>query len=235
MRVLLTVQGVTKTYGKVLAADNVSFDVDEGEIAVLLGPNGAGKSTIIKCIAGLLRYTGSISIDNKPNKSNDSKKIFAYVPETPALYDALTVREHIEFIARAYRLKNYEGYADELLQRFDLEDKADKLGKELSKGMQQKVSICCALVIKPRVVLFDEPMIGLDPKAIKELKKLFLEMREQGSALLISTHIIDSIKEVWDKVLIMNKGRIARDALNTGEGSDAGIEEIFFEVTGGAE
>jgi ABC-2 type transport system ATP-binding protein len=85
------------------------------------------------------------------------------------------------------------------------------------------------------VVLFDEPMIGLDPKAIKELKKLFLEMRDQGSALLISTHIIDSIKEVWDKVLIMNKGRIARDALNTGEGSDAGIEEIYFEVTGGVE
>ena len=99
-----------------------------------------------------------------------SKKIMGYVPEIPSLYPNLTVDEHMEFIARAYKLKDYEAYKEELLSRFDLEDKKTKFGDELSKGMQQKLSICCGLLPRPKLVLFDEPMIGLDPHAIKELK-----------------------------------------------------------------
>lgn len=231
---MLKVNDVIKRYGKVLAVDNMSFEVNAGEIGVLLGPNGAGKSTIIKCIAGLLRYEGSITIDQLENKSIEAKRLFSYVPEAPGLYDSLTVREHIEFIAKAYSLKDYEGYADLLLKRFDLEDKQDKLGKELSKGMQQKVSICCAAIIRPKVILFDEPMIGLDPKAIKELKSMFLELKDQGCALLISTHIIDSIKEIWDKVLIMNDGHIVENRQKSEIGHVDELEEIFFRVTGGA-
>ena len=231
---MLKVNGVTKKYGKVMAVDNMDFEVHAGEIGVLLGPNGAGKSTIIKCIAGLLRYEGAITIDQIGNKSIEAKRLFSYVPEAPALYDSLTVREHIEFIAKAYGLKDYEDYGQQLLQRFDLEDKQDKLGKELSKGMQQKVSICCAVITRPKAILFDEPMIGLDPKAIKELKTLFTELREQGCALLISTHIIDSIKEIWDKVLIMNQGHIVENRLKSQVGNEDELEEIFFRVTGGS-
>ena len=115
----------------------------------------------------------------------------------------LTVYEHIEYIANAYGIKDYEEKAEALLARFELDDKRDKVGKELSKGMQQKVSICCALITEPKVILFDEPMVGLDPKAIKELKKVFLELKEKGCSVIISTHIIDSVDEIWDKALSM--------------------------------
>ena len=185
---MLNVQGVTKKYGKVLAVDDMSLRVDEGQIAVLLGPNGAGKSTILRCIAGLLQYDGVIMIGNSMNKDINAKRIIGYVPETAALYDSLSVEEHIHFIAKAYRLKDYQQYADELFDRFDLSDKREKLGRELSKGMQQKVSICCGVITMPKVILFDEPMIGLDPKAIKELKKLFTELKVRDGTYQHSYH-----------------------------------------------
>ena len=133
----------------------------------------------------------------------------------------------------AYKLKDWKEHAEKLLQRFDLDDKKDKLGKELSKGMQQKVSICCALVIKPKVVMFDEPMIGLDPKAIKELKAVFKELSDSKCTVLISTHIIDSVEEVWDRALIMNKGKVvlSRTRAELNEKTE-NLEELFFEMTG---
>lgn len=229
---MLKVKNLTKKYEKVLAANKVTFEIDSGEIGVLIGPNGAGKSTTIKSIAGLLRFDGEITIDGKPNKSIEAKRAFGYVPETAALYESLTVWEHLEFIARAYGLKDWEETAEALLKRFDMDDKKNKIGKELSKGMQQKVSICCALIINPRMVMFDEPMIGLDPKAIKELKDVFIELKNSGCAVLISTHILDSIADIWDKALIMNKGEIVynntRDAMLA---SGESLEQIFFALT----
>ncbi len=230
---MLIVKNLTKKYQKVLAVNKVSFQVNSGEIGVLLGPNGAGKSTTIKSIAGLLRFDGQITIDGKDNKSLEAKRVFGYVPETPALYDSLTCWEHMEFIARAYNLTDWVDTAEALFHRFDMSDKKKMLAKELSKGMQQKISLCCALMINPKMVMFDEPMIGLDPKAIKELKQIFMELKNSGCAILISTHIIDSIDEVWDKVLIMNKGEIVanrtRDELTA---SGESLEQIFFSVTG---
>lgn len=231
---MIKVNDLTKEYHKVLAVNNMNFEVEDGQIAILLGPNGAGKSTTIKCITGLLRYKGSIEIEGYENKTVHAKRLFSYVPETPSLYDMLTVYEHLEYIANAYNVKNYKEKVDLLLKRFELEDKKDKLGKELSKGMQQKVSICCGLLTEPKVILFDEPMIGLDPKAIKELKKVFLELKESGCSVIISTHIIDSIEDIWDKAIIVNEGNIVfqtkRDEL---EKKKESLEEIFFEVTEG--
>jgi ABC-type multidrug transport system ATPase subunit len=229
---MLKVTNLTKKYEKVLAVNNASFGINSGEIAVLLGPNGAGKSTTIKSIAGLLRFDGQITIDGKENKSIEAKRIFGYVPESPAIYDSLNVWEHLEFIARAYGLKDWEGPANSLLTRFDMDDKKDKLGKELSKGMQQKISICCALLIQPKMVMFDEPMIGLDPKAIKELKEIFMELKNSGCAILISTHIIGSIDDIWEKALIMNKGEIIfNKTRHEMEASGESLEQIFFSVT----
>lgn len=232
---MLQVMGLTKRYRNVPAVSDVSFEVKSGEIAVLLGPNGAGKSTTIKSIAGLLRFDGRILINGLPNKTSEAKKVFGYVPESAAVYEYLTVNEHIEFIARAYRLdEGYREKADQLLKRFDLFDKTDKLGKDLSKGMQQKLSICCALIINPKMIMFDEPMMGLDPKAIKELKSIFTELRNEGCAVLISTHIIDSIEEVWDKVLIMNKGNVilSRTRKELDEKAES-LEDVFFKYTEG--
>ncbi|MDP4146258.1 MAG: ABC transporter ATP-binding protein [Bacillota bacterium] len=233
---MLNVMQLTKQYNKVSVVNNISFNVSDGEIAVLLGPNGAGKSTTIKCITGLLKYNGSIEVNGKANKSIEAKKVFGYVPEVPAMFEMLTVYEHIEYIASAYGIKDYKEKAEELLKRLELWDKKDKLGKELSKGMQQKVSICCALITDPKVILFDEPMVGLDPKAIKELKKIIVELKEKNCSVIISTHIIDSVDELWDKALIMKSGNIvlARTKKEL-EDRNESLEQIFFDVTEGTD
>ena len=232
---MFEVKGVTKRYGKVIANDNISFDVKDGEIAVLLGPNGAGKSTIIKCIAGLLRFEGEIRLCGHPNKSLEAKALLGYIPEMPAVYDLLTVGEHMEFIARAYQMTDWKPYADELLARLELTDKRDKLGKELSKGMQQKVSICCALLHRPRVVIFDEPMVGLDPHAIKELKEIFLELKRAGASVLISTHMLDNVEDYWDVAHIMMNGSFAATKFNRpDEEGEKTLEELFFDITEGS-
>lgn len=228
---MLEVMNVTKKYGKFLAVDDVSFAVPDGKVGILLGPNGAGKSTIIKSIAGLVRYDGQIRIQGMMAKENTAKKIFAYVPEMPSMYEALTVREHIEFIRRAYEIPVSDEEINALLERFELLDKQDKLGNELSKGMMQKVSICCALVIHPRVILLDEPMVGLDPAAIKELKQVVLELKEQGVTVLISTHMLDMVKELWDVTFIMHKGHILGTYAKETVGNED-LEELFFQVTG---
>ena len=209
---MLQVNHVTKKYGKVLANDDISFSVKNGQLAVLLGPNGAGKSTIIKCIAGLLRFQGEILVAGQPNDSLEAKHALGYVPEMPAVYELLTVGEHVEFIRRAYRLgEEANAYADALLERFEMADKRDKLGKELSKGMQQKLSVICALLPRPEVVIFDEPLVGLDPHA--------------------STHMIDSVEDFWDVAHIMMNGRFAATRENREGVDEKPLEQLFFEIT----
>ena len=233
---MLEVSHVTKRYRKVCANDDINLTIPDGEIGVLLGPKKKKKSTIIKCIMGFLKYEGQIRINGLNNKSVEAKKIMGYVPEIPSLYPNLTVDEHLEFIARAYKLKDYKEEKEALLQRFDLADKKKKFGDELSKGMQQKLSICCGLLPRPKLILFDEPMIGLDPHAIKELKLLFQELRERGCMVLVSTHMIDSIEELWDTTYIMKQGKIASIVERQNlQGSDKSLEDIFFEITEGAD
>lgn len=227
---MLEVQNLTKRYKKTLAVDQVSFSIPDGQVGILLGPNGAGKSTIIKSIAGLLRYEGGIGIQGLQAKSMEAKKIFGYVPEIPAMYEALTVREHIEFIRRAYASPITDEETAALFERFELDDKLDKLGNELSKGMMQKVSICCALSIRPKVILFDEPMVGLDPKAIKELKEVILELRDSGTTVLVSTHMLEMVKDLWDVMFVMDKGHIIA-SLTKEQAQDRDIEELFFGIT----
>ncbi len=169
-----------------------------------------------------------------PARDLEAKRIFGYVPELPAMFDALTVREHIEYVRRAYNSPITDAEAAQLLERFELDDKQDKLGNELSKGMMQKVSICCALAIKPKVILLDEPMVGLDPAAIKELKEVVLELKSQGTTVLISTHMLEMVKELWDVMFIMEHGEIV-GTFTREQAKDADIEELFFQITGGGE
>lgn len=233
---MLKVEGVTKRYGKTLANDDISFSVEDGQIAVLMGPNGAGKSTMIKCIVGLLRFQGKITLNGYDNKSVEAKAQIGYIPEMPAVYDLLTVQEHMQFILRAYRKMDNLDYAQALLERLELWDKKDKLGKQLSKGMQQKLSIACALAHSPRVVIFDEPLVGLDPHAIKELKAIFQELRQGGASVLISTHMIDSVEDSWDVAHIMVQGRFAATMANQpSEMNEKTLEQLFFEITEGRE
>lgn len=233
---MLEVYHLTKRYPKLLANDDLNFRVEDGETAVLLGPNGAGKSTAIKCIAGLLRFNGNVLISGCPNKSTQAKRSFGYIPELPAPMENLTVQEHMEFIARAYRVENWRETADALLARMEMDDKKNKLGSELSKGMQQKLSICCALLPGPATVLLDEPLVGLDPHAIKELKLMIGELRAKGCSILVSTHMLDSVQDLWDKALIMMNGKIAAIRTRTEiESSGENLEQLFFSITEGSE
>lgn len=231
---MLEIQELSKSYGKTLAVDKVSFFVPDGQVGILLGPNGAGKSTIIKSIAGLLRYKGRIGIQGISSKELAAKKVFAYVPEIPAMFDALTVREHIEYVRKAYGSTITDEEVEVLLKRFELDDKQEKMGNELSKGMMQKVSICCALAIKPKVMLLDEPMVGLDPRAIKELKEVVTELRNSGVTVLISTHMLEMVEDLWDVMFVMEKGKII-GSYNKSEVGEKDLDALFFEMTGGEE
>ncbi len=227
---MIDVQHVSKRYGKLLANDDISLSVSGGELAVLLGPNGAGKSTLIKSICGLLRFEGRITVGGFDNRSAEAKRMLGYVPEFPALYPMLTVYEHLEFIGKAYRLSDWEGYARELMDKFDLSDKRDKLGKELSKGMQQKVSVCCALLPKPKAIVLDEPLVGLDPHGIREIKKMMGELKAGGCAILVSTHMIDSVEENWDATCVMKGGRIAALCRAGKLPGSKTLEDMYFSI-----
>ncbi|WP_057937520.1 ABC transporter ATP-binding protein [Algoriphagus resistens] len=235
---MLSVINLVKTYGKQNAVNDISFELQGGEVVGLLGPNGAGKSTTMKCIVGLLRKTsGEITLGGYDHLSVDAKRLFSYIPETPYVYDLLTVYEHMQFVAQAYGVKDWKGQADEYLELFELADKRDKLGRDLSKGMRQKVSICCALLPDPQVLFFDEPMIGLDPKAIKNTKKIFKELKEAGKTILVSTHLIDSVESIADRVMILKNGNIVgNDTISNlkqqfvqEEGTS--LEDLFLEMT----
>jgi ABC-type multidrug transport system ATPase subunit len=230
---MIDIQNVSKRYGKFLAADNISLTVNPGELTVLLGPNGAGKSTLIKSICGLLRYQGSITVGGFDNRAAEAKRLLGYVPEMPVLYPMLTVYEHLEFIAKAYRLQDWEPLAEELLRRFEMWDKTAKLGKELSKGMQQKVSVCCALLPKPKAVVLDEPLVGLDPHGIREIKTVIADLKQSGCALLISTHMIESMEDNWDATYILNGGQVAAVCRRGELPEGRTLEDIYFAITEG--
>ncbi|MEB2781858.1 ABC transporter ATP-binding protein [Algoriphagus sp. C2-6-M1] len=235
---MLSVTNLVKTYGKQNAVNDISFELRGGEVVGLLGPNGAGKSTTMKCIVGLLRKTsGEITLGGHDHLSVEAKRLFSYIPETPYVYDLLTVHEHMQFVAQAYGVKVWKEKADEYLELFELADKRDKLGRDLSKGMRQKVSICCALLPDPQVLFFDEPMIGLDPKAIKNTKRVFRELKEAGKTILVSTHLIDSVESIADRVMILKDGNIVgNDTISNlkqqfvqEEGTT--LEDLFLEMT----
>lgn len=230
---MISITNLTKQYKKFKAVDGISLSAKPGEITVLLGPNGAGKSTTIKSIAGLLKFDGDITIWGNQNKTVEAKKIFGYIPETPALYDLLTPWEHAQFIAKAYRLdEGWEEKIKNIFERLEIYDKKDKYVRELSKGMTQKLSIALALLTDPRAVLFDEPLVGLDPKAINEVLKILEELKLQEKSILVSTHIIDTISEIWDRAYIMNKGKIIRE-ISRDQLGDKDLKSMFFELTEG--
>lgn len=229
---MIEVKHLTKKYGKFVAVDSIDFEALDGQITILLGPNGAGKSTTIKSISGLLKFDGEIFIDGHKNDTLDAKKSFGYVAELPSFYDLLTVDEHLTFIEKAYQLENSHDFKESLLHRFDLADKRHKLAKELSKGMTQKLSLCCALLIQPQTLLIDEPLIGLDPIAIDEMLKILVDLKHQNKTVLMSTHIIDMIDEIWDVAYIMNESKIVRRVERSQLKEHESLKQIFFDCVG---
>jgi ABC-2 type transport system ATP-binding protein len=238
---MLQVDQLVKQYKNFRAVDGLIFDIKPGEIVGLLGPNGAGKTTALRCIAGILRPTsGRVLVNDWDIVANQAKAKagLAFVPEVPSLYELLTVDEHLRFVAMCFdRLDVYEQQGSELLERYDLMEKRNELVATLSKGMRQKLSVACAFIHKANVLLFDEPMIGIDPAGAHELKLELQKFRSEGCSILISTHLLDTAEKLCDRVIILARGRtIAEGTLQELQSrsnlAGHGLEDIFLKLTG---
>ncbi|MCX6375148.1 MAG: ABC transporter ATP-binding protein [Armatimonadetes bacterium] len=238
---MLSIEGLTKYYGKTLAVADMSFTVADGEIVGLLGPNGAGKTTILRCVAGIVQVNaGRITAGGYDLAKDErrAKNSIAFVPETPNLYDMLTLYEHLRFIAMAYdTLDGFDDRASALLERFDLSEKRNELVLSLSKGMKQKLAVACAFIHNAQVLLLDEPLIGIDPKGARELKDMMLAARDAGCSVLVSTHMLDTAERLCDRILIMDHGRKLvegtlkelHERVHIGE--SAHLEDLFLKLT----
>lgn len=237
---MLEALDLTKDYKKFRAVEALSFRIEPGEIVGLLGPNGAGKTTVLRCIAGILQPTyGQVRINGHDIVAEPSraKQGLAFVPEVPSLYELLTVREHLKFIAMCFdALPVYQQEADELLRRYVLADKQNDLVATLSKGMRQKLSIACAMIHRANLMLFDEPLIGIDPAGVAEVKTELYRAKSAGCCILVSTHLLDTAEKLCDRVIILNRGRkIAEGTLaelrTQSHMEGAGLEELFLRLT----
>ena len=242
---MIEVAGLTKRYGSFTAVHDLSFVVRPGEVLGLVGPNGAGKTTTLRCLAGIIPATaGTCRIAGFDVASDpvSAKRALAFFPDEPRLFDYLTVRQHLAFVARIYGVERHEEIADPLLAELEIADKADQLPGELSRGMKQKLAIACGLLHSPSVMFFDEPLTGLDPLGIRRMKDSILKRARAGATIVLSSHLLHLLEEVCSHVLIVKQGEKVADGtlaevsarFARGE-ADVSLEEIFLRATGGSE
>ncbi len=241
---LIETHNLVKRFGSKVAVDNVSFEVSAGEIFGFLGPNGAGKTTTIKMIVGLLQPTsGTAKVAGYDVQAQPllARGASGYVPDEPNLYAKLSGRELLRFVGDLYDLDptRVAHRSEELLRLFELTAAADDTIDSYSHGMQQKTSLAAALLHDPKVLVLDEPTVGLDPKSARLIKDILRQLAERGAAILLSTHILEIAERMCDRIGIINKGKLVAvgnmtelRALGNGETS---LEDIFLELTGGAE
>lgn len=244
---LIEADHLIKRFGDKVAVNDVSFSVNSGEIFGFLGPNGAGKTTTIKMVVGLLKpTTGTARVSGYDVQTQpiQAKASSGYVPDEPNLYSKLSGRELLRFVGDLYGLKPdlAQRRSDELLRLFDLTDASDDLVNSYSHGMQQKTSLAAALLHDPRVLILDEPTVGLDPKSARLIKDILRQIADRGAAIMLSTHILEIAERMCDRIGIINKGRLIAvgtlDELRGLGGNGAAgssLEDIFLELTGGTE
>jgi ABC-2 type transport system ATP-binding protein len=239
--VSIVVEDYHKNYGETVAVAGLSFTVAPGEILGLVGPNGAGKTTTLRALAGILTPTRGRLLIAGHDLATDpvaAKAALAYVPDDPKLFDQLTVWEHFRFVAAAYRQHDWTARAEALLERFELTEKRSALAGELSRGMRQKVAICCGYLHQPQAVLLDEPLTGLDPRGIRTMKDSIREHAAAGAAFMVSSHLLSLVEDLCTTVLVLLRGRqvlhgtlaeLRRQA--AGDGKQETLEELFFRLT----
>jgi ABC-2 type transport system ATP-binding protein len=239
---MIRVENFHKSYRNVIAVDGLTFEAPAGTVVGLVGPNGAGKTTTFRVLAGIIPPTrGRLTVAGADiiKEPLVAKSRLAYIPDEPRLFDALTVWEHLEFVASTYTVHDFAAKAEPLLAEFDLIDKRDTLTQELSRGMRQKVAICCAYLHDPGVLLFDEPLTGLDPKAIRALKTSMRSRAAGGATIVVSSHLLTLVEDLCERLLILDKGRLlfsgsigeARERFGQ-EGVASSLEDVFFRATG---
>ncbi len=225
----IRVESVTKTFdgGRVVAVDNISFDVQAGEIVGLVGINGAGKTTLLRMLAGILPVTqGTIAIAGHTMTPDavEARRALAFVADTPSLFDSLTVYEHLLFTAELYGVEDRESKIDAVLADFALIDKRNALASSLSRGMRQKVMICCGLLHAPTALLLDEPLSGLDPLGRKRMSEAIEAAAERGAAVLISSHQMEFVQKLSHRFIILHNGRV--HASGTRADVEAGLTSL---------
>jgi ABC-2 type transport system ATP-binding protein len=238
---IIVVEDFHKTYDETVAVAGITFGVAPGEVLGLCGPNGAGKTTTLRALAGILQPTHGRLMIAGHDLARDpvaAKAALAYVPDDPRLFDQLTVWEHFRFIAAAYRLSDWVARAEALLVQFELAEKRNALAGELSRGMRQKVAICCGYLHRPQAVLLDEPLTGLDPRGIRTMKDSIREAAGAGAAFIVSSHLLSLVEDLCTTVLILHRGRqllhgslvdLRRQAAESGRHET--LEELFFRLT----
>lgn len=238
---MITVEDFHKLYSGVPVVHGISFDVRPGQVLGLVGPNGSGKTTTLKALAGmLLPSRGRLVVAgfDVVERPIDVKRRVAYLPDTPQLFSDLSIEEHLAFTAAAYGIDDYEQRAVSLLEAWELSDHAKKPAAELSRGMRQKAAICCAYLRDADVVMFDEPLTGLDPRGIRLLKQSIRERAARGAAVVISSHLLAMVEDVCTHLLLLNAGEqrffgpledIRSAMLTDAEAST--LEEIFLLAT----
>lgn len=235
---MIEVSHLTKKYGHRLAVEDVSFAVADGGICGLLGPNGAGKSTIMNILTGYLSATsGQVTVAGHPlpEEADAAKKCVGYLPEQPPLYPEMTVQEYLDFAAELKGVKKAERKEQvrSAARRTGLEKVLTRLIRSLSKGYRQRVGIAQALLGSPKLIILDEPTVGLDPAQVIEIRKLIRELG-QAHTVILSSHILSEVQAVCQQVLILSKGRLAASgSLQELTADGRSLEEVFLELTGG--
>jgi len=242
---MIEVTALSKQFGSFKAVRDLSFTVRPGEVLGLVGPNGAGKTTTLRSIVGIIPPSaGRVSIAGHDLLRDPvaAKRALAFFPDEPRLFDYLTIRQHLAFVARLYGIANHESLAQPLLEELEIADKAEVLPGELSRGMKQKLAIACGLLHSPQVMIFDEPLTGLDPLGIRRMKDSILQRARAGAAVVLSSHLLHLLEEVCSHVLILKQGeRIAGGTLAevraqfSGSDAEASLEDVFIRATGGSE
>jgi len=242
---MIKVKNFSKRYGDFAAVKDISFKIGPGEILGLVGPNGAGKTTTLRALCGIIAPTsGSLSVAGHDivNEPIQAKRCLGYIPDDPRLFDTLTVWEHLAFTAAANNLANFEDSAETLLQSFHLAKKRDTLAHDLSRGMRQKVAIACAFLHEPQVILFDEPLTGLDPRGIRSIQQSIVARARAGAAIIVSSHLLSLVETLCTHLLVLNSGvcrrfgtmsEVLHDVGQTD--GDSALEAAFFSITRDAE
>ena len=232
---MIEIKNVTKKYGKKVAVDNVSFTVNDGDIFAFIGHNGAGKTTLIKSIVGIHDFDeGDILIDGMSIKKNpvECKKLMAYVPDNPETYEHMKAIDYINFICDMYetpldvRETNIKKYS----KIFEMEDKLNDTIDSYSHGMKQKAVLISALAHDPKILIMDEPFVGLDPKAVFDIKEILNEMVKDGKIVFYSTHILDVAEKLCSRVAIIKSGKLVKSGSMKEIKGDKSLEKVFMEL-----
>lgn len=232
---MLKIENLTKTYGQKKAVDNLSLEIENGHIYGFIGHNGAGKTTTLKSIAGIMEFDqGNIYIDNKSIKEEPlaCKKVMAYIPDNPDLYEYLTGIKYLNFIADVYGVSQAER-TDRIKKYGDMFELTDSLGEPISAyshGMKQKLAVISALIHEPKLIIMDEPFVGLDPKASHLLKGLMRDLCDRGGAIFFSTHVLEVAEKLCDKIAIIKAGKLVVFGNTQDVIGDDSLEEVFLEL-----